>query len=66
MACAWRHSRSDLHTVLRQALAHERLVIESRTDQLFGVWTGWALDDTGTRVHVDGIEGFAEEVLNRW
>ncbi|MFK0241806.1 DUF2804 domain-containing protein [Microbacterium sp. NPDC090281] len=42
------------------------LVIESRTDQLFGVWTGWALDNTGTRVHVDGIEGFAEEVLNRW
>lgn len=42
------------------------LVIESRTDQLFGVWSGWALDDSGTRVHVDGIEGFAEEVLNRW
>jgi len=42
------------------------LVIASSTDQLFGVWTGWALDDTGTRVQVDGIEGFAEEVLNRW
>ncbi|MCK8477821.1 DUF2804 domain-containing protein [Microbacterium aurugineum] len=42
------------------------VVIASRTDQLFGVWTGWALDDTGTRVRVDGIEGFAEEVLNRW
>ncbi len=42
------------------------VVIASRTDQLFGVWTGWVLDDTGTRVRVDGIEGFAEEVLNRW
>ncbi|WP_337005135.1 MULTISPECIES: DUF2804 domain-containing protein [unclassified Microbacterium] len=42
------------------------LVIASRTDQLFGVWTGWVLDDTGSRVRVDGIEGFAEEVLNRW
>ena len=42
------------------------LVISSRTDQLFCVWTGWARDENGTRVHVDGIEGFAEEVLNRW
>jgi hypothetical protein len=42
------------------------LLIASSTDQLFGVWTGWVLDDTGTRVRVDGIEGFAEEVLNRW
>ena len=44
----------------------DALVIASRTDQLFGVWTGWVLDDTGSRVRVDGIEGFAEEVLNRW
>ncbi|EQM83942.1 DUF2804 domain-containing protein [Microbacterium maritypicum] len=42
------------------------LVISSRTDQLFGVWTGWVRDENGTRVRVDGIEGFAEEVLNRW
>ena len=42
------------------------LVISSRTDQLFGVWSGWVLDETGTRVHVDGIEGFAEDALNRW
>ncbi len=42
------------------------LVIASRTDQLFGVWSGWVHDDTGTPVRVDGIEGFAEEVLNRW
>lgn len=42
------------------------LLIATRTDQCFGVWTGWATDDTGTRVRVDGIEGFAEEVLNRW
>lgn len=42
------------------------LVIASRTDQLFGVWSGWVRDDTGTQVRVDGIEGFAEDVLNRW
>ena len=42
------------------------LVIASRTDQLFGVWSGWVRDDEGARVRVDGIEGFAEDVLNRW
>ncbi|MEU4015546.1 DUF2804 domain-containing protein [Microbacterium sp. NPDC028030] len=44
----------------------DAVVIASRTDQLFGVWSGWVTDDTGARVRVDGIEGFAEEVLNRW
>ncbi|MGW9158333.1 DUF2804 domain-containing protein [Microbacterium sp. NPDC055665] len=42
------------------------LVIASRSDQLFGVWSGWVRDDTGAQVRVDGIEGFAEEVVNRW
>lgn len=42
------------------------LVLASRTDQLFGTWSGWVLDDQGEKVDVDGIEGFAEDVLNRW
>ncbi len=42
------------------------LVVSSRTNQLFGVWTGWVLDDRDERVRIDGIEGFAEDVLNRW
>lgn len=42
------------------------LVIATRTDQLFGTWTGWVLDSAGERVSVDGIEGWAEDVLNRW
>lgn len=42
------------------------LLISSRTDQLFGVWSGWVLDDRGERVVVDGIEGWAEDVRNRW
>ena len=41
-------------------------VISTRTDQLFGTWSGWVLDDAGERVRVDGIEGWAEDVLNRW
>ncbi|UYO95776.1 DUF2804 domain-containing protein [Microbacterium sp. M28] len=42
------------------------LLIATRTDQLFGTWSGWVLDDGGGRVSVDGLEGFAEDVLNRW
>lgn len=44
----------------------QALVIASRTDQLFGTWSGWVLDDLGERISVDGIEGFAEDVTNRW
>lgn len=40
-------------------------VISARTDQCFGVWTGTV--DTGDElVEFDGIEGFAEDVHNRW
>ncbi|MGM7665557.1 DUF2804 domain-containing protein [Microbacterium sp. A93] len=42
------------------------LVISTRTDQLFGTWSGWVLDAADERVTVDGIEGWAEDVLNRW
>ncbi|GAA1525030.1 hypothetical protein HD600_002893 [Microbacterium ginsengiterrae] len=42
------------------------LLVSTRTDQLFGVWTGWVAGDDGIRVDVGGIEGFAEDVLNRW
>ncbi|MGX1694420.1 DUF2804 domain-containing protein [Microbacterium keratanolyticum] len=42
------------------------LVISSRTDQLFGVWSGWARDEHGQKIAVDGIQGFAEDVLNLW
>lgn len=42
------------------------LLIATRTDQLFGTWSGWILDSSGERVSVDGIEGWAEDVLNRW
>lgn len=42
------------------------LLIATRTDQLFGIWSGWVRDAGGTRVAVDGIEGWAEDVRNRW
>lgn len=42
------------------------LLVSSRIEQSFGVWNGWVQDDTGAQVRVDGIEGFAEEAINRW
>jgi hypothetical protein len=41
-------------------------VVSSRTDQCFGTWSGWVLDDHGAEVRVDGTVGFAEDVHNRW
>jgi len=42
------------------------VVLSQRADQVFGTWSGWVRDDHGSRVRVDGIEGWAEDVLNRW
>lgn len=36
-------------------------VLSSRTDQCFGVWSG-----TFDGIRFDGLEGFAEDVHNRW
>lgn len=41
-------------------------IISTRTDQLFGHYSGWMLDDSGARVEFDGILGWAEDVHNRW
>lgn len=41
-------------------------IISTRTDQCFGHYAGWMLDDAGTRVVFDGILGWAEDVHNRW
>nr|WP_255216509.1 DUF2804 domain-containing protein [Pseudenhygromyxa sp. WMMC2535] len=38
----------------------------SRQHQCFGTWTGAVIDDAGERVRVDGVEGWAEDVRNRW
>ncbi len=59
---------------VRVALApfHERdermnlLVFASEIHQCFGIFTGWVLDDSGTRIPVDGLVGWAEEARNRW
>ena len=40
-------------------------VVSSRTDQCFGTWSGTFAVDGGV-IAFDGIEGFAEDVRNRW
>jgi hypothetical protein len=49
-----------------RAAATNLLVVASRTHQCFGEFTGWATDDDGVRVRLDGLTGWAEEVRNRW
>ncbi len=41
-------------------------VLVSRGHQCFGHYDGWMLDDTGSRVRVDHLTGWAEDVFNRW
>ncbi|MCA9687952.1 MAG: DUF2804 family protein, partial [Myxococcales bacterium] len=41
-------------------------IFASRQHQCFGTWFGTVIDDGGEVVRVDGIEGWAEDVRNRW
>ncbi|HLT84245.1 MAG TPA: DUF2804 domain-containing protein [Phototrophicaceae bacterium] len=41
-------------------------VLANDTHQLFGHYSGWMSDSAGERVAVDGLTGWAEDVLNRW
>ena len=49
----------------RVSLTDLRLV-RSSTHQCFGTWDGWVADAGGNRWQVDGIEGSAEDVEQRW
>ena len=41
-------------------------VIASATHQCFGHYSGWMTDDAGSRIRIDGVLGWAEDVHNRW
>jgi hypothetical protein len=41
-------------------------ILANDTHQAFGTWAGSMTDDHGQHVRVDGIRGWAEEVVNRW
>lgn len=42
------------------------VVVTGTTQQAFGTWSGWAVDDAGDRHCVDGLGGWAEQAHNRW
>ncbi|MGW8565580.1 DUF2804 domain-containing protein [Isoptericola sp. NPDC055881] len=52
--------------------AHDRVsrtqlgLVASSTHQCFGTWSGWVAVDDGSRVHLDGLDGWAEDVAQRW
>jgi len=41
-------------------------ILANDTKQVFGTWSGTMVDDDGQLIHVDGIRGWAEQVVNRW
>ena len=41
-------------------------VLSNNTHQCFGHYTGWVKDDSGVKVRVSFILGWAEDVHNRW
>jgi hypothetical protein len=41
-------------------------VLFNDTHQAFGTWSGVMMADDGEAVRVDGVNGWAEEVVNRW
>jgi hypothetical protein len=50
---------------VRRAATH-LVVAASRTHQAFGTFSGWAVDDDGVQVGLDGLVGWAEEAVQRW
>ncbi len=60
--------RADL-TFTPQFVRTDRInigILANDTHQCFGTWSGWLATDDGTRISVDGLRGWAEEVRNRW
>lgn len=66
----WHVSGERVQATLRpwhvRTASTQAVLLASRTVQAFGDWSGWALDDTGRRVSLDGLVGWAEEARQRW
>ena len=41
-------------------------ILKSDQHQVFGTFTGTAILDDGTEIHVKDLPGFAEKVENKW
>ena len=60
--------RLDLtFTPFKERVAQTNLgVIFSEVHQVFGRYSGWAMDDGGQRIQIRDLIGFAEEHHARW
>ena len=56
----------DFEPVLDRAADVNLLLFRSIQHQVFGYYTGEMVLDDGTRIRVDRMLGFAEDVYNRW
>ena len=41
-------------------------IVEARTDQSFGKWSGTFVTSRGATISFEGLDGWAEDVHNRW
>ena len=68
----WRFSSSDGRFEMEFEPAIDRYgktdfkVLKSEQHQVFGYFTGDLILDDGTKLHVDRLLGFAEDVFNKW
>jgi len=68
----WRFSssdgriRMDFAPILDRSSSTNLGLIRSLQHQVFGEFSGAAVLDDGTRIDVDRLTGFAEDVYNRW
>lgn len=42
------------------------LVLRTEVHQVFGTWAGMVRGEDGRELHLEGVQGFAEEARNRW
>lgn len=69
---SWRFTSNDdrfemeFDPILDRAADVNAIAIRSTQHQVFGRYTGFVLLDDGTRIGVENLLGFAEEVRNRW
>ncbi len=68
----WRFTSNDerfemeFEPILDRAADVNALLVRSTQHQVFGRFTGSVVLDDGTRLEIENLLGFAEEVRNRW
>jgi hypothetical protein len=68
----WRVSSEDgrLELTLRPSLDRSSStdfgLLASIQHQVFGLWSGFAILDDGSRLEIEDLRGFCEKVVNRW